>query len=603
MVNHVVKKGAVVGILVLFIAMALTVSSSHIPTGNLSTITREHKSLSNPQDNLPYSVMNNFELTPDSELSPKPAVLEDVPSSFSWLNYSGADWTTPARDQGGCGSCWAFGAMSALESRINIAWNAPDLDVDLSEQYILSCLPLAGSCNGGNSFSAYRLIILDGPTGNNCNGIITENCLPYQADDTVACSDKSPDWRSHLLPLATCGCWNPHYPDDIDAIKSQIVNDGPVVTYFEATSDFMNWGGTHHSPTDYYPYAPATGSNHAVAIVGYKDDPLIGNGGYWIVKNSWGTWWGYDGFFNIEYGSLNIDSTQITWATYNPAPIAAFSSTPVDPSVGDTLHFTEASSPLLGSILSWSWDFGDSTTSVERNPLHVFSANGTYDVTLTVTDSTGHTGSLTRHVYVGDDVPPTTTPWLSGLQGKNGWFTGNSVIIHFRASDSFSGANYTMYNLDGSGYQFYDGPITVYGAGNQGKHTLKYYSVDNVGNVEDERSVDFYIDNEAPSLSLQKPQDGKTYLLNFGFLGHGGTTTVIGPLRAVAKASDSGSGIDRVEFFLNGELARIDTIVPYALWINRLPSNTDVVLSVTAYDQVGFSTTVSTHFTFISLIK
>jgi C1A family cysteine protease len=603
MANHLVKKGVAIGILVLFVVMALTVSSAHIQTGNI--LVRNHQptrvqgAISDTQEYLPYSVMNHLELTPESELTPKPAVLQDIPSSFSWLNYSGYDWTTPARNQGGCGSCWAFGAVSALESRINIAWGTPNLDVDLSEQYILSCLPAAGSCNGGNSFAAYKFIISEGPTGNYCNGIITESCLPYEADDTIPCSQKSPDWRSHLLPLTDCGCWNPHYPDDVNVIKSQIVNEGPVVTYFEATGDFMQWGSTHHNPTDYYPYVPSTSSNHAVAIVGYKDDPLISHGGYWIVKNSWGTGWGYNGFFNIEYGSLNIDNVQITWATYNPAPIVAFSSVPTDPSVGDTLHFTEASSPLLGTLLSWSWDLGDTATSQDRNPVHSYAANGTYNVTLTVTDSTGHSGSLTRKVFVGDDVPPTTISRLSGVPGGNGWFVGNSVIIHFIATDTFSGANYTMYNLDETGYVIYDGPIIMHANGNQGKHTIKYYSVDNVGNVEKEQSLTFGIDSEPPQLMIEKPKDGRVYVLNIGFPGHGGTTMIVGPLRSVVKATDSGSGIDRVEFFLNGDLVRIDTIPPYTLGINRLPTNADMVLLATAYDQAGWTTTVTTHFTFI----
>jgi C1A family cysteine protease len=604
MANHLVKKGVVVGVLVLFVVMALTVSSNHVEKGNILIQNHQPASVlgavSDLQGYLPYSVMNHLELTPESELTPKPAVLQDIPSSFSWLNDSGYDWTTPARNQGGCGSCWAFGAVSALESRINIAWNTPDLDVDLSEQYILSCLPASGSCDGGNSYAAYKLILSEGATGNHCNGIITESCLPYEADDTVPCAQKSPDWRSHLLPLRGCGCWNPHYPNDEDAIKSQIVNEGPVVTYFYASGDFMQWGSTHHSPNDYYHYVSSNSSNHAVAIVGYKDDPLIGHGGYWIVKNSWGTGWGYNGFFNIEYGSLNIDNVQITWATYNPAPIAAFSSTPVDLVIGDSVHFTDASTPLLGTLLSWSWDFGDMNTSQDRNPVHSYTANGTYNVTLAVTDSTGHIGSLIRKVFVGDDAPPITTSLLSGLPGDKGWFIGNSVIIHLTGVDTFSGTNYTMYNLDGTGYVSYNGPIIVHATGNQGKHTLLYYSVDNVGNTEQEKSKTFGIDSEAPQLTIEKPKDGWVYVLNIGLPGHG-ETTIVGPLRSIVKATDTGSGIDRVEFHLNGELVRIDTIPPYSLGISRLPNNTDVLFVVTAYDQAGRMTTVTTHFTFISL--
>ena len=606
MANHLLKKGVVIGVLFLFTVMALTVTSSKIETGT----TVLHKNvLESTGDNSfenngypPRYVMDHFDLTPFDELSPKPLVRHDLPSSFSWLNYSGHDWTTPARDQGWCGSCWAFGAVSALESRINIAWNAPDLDVDLSEQYILSCLPAAGSCAGGNSYTAYKLIRSEGATGNHCNGIITEDCLPYEADDTVPCSQKCPDWRSHLLPITGCGCWNPHYPDDVAAIKSQVINEGPVVTYFYASGDFIQWGNTHHSPNDYYSYVPSTSSNHAVTIVGYKDDPSVGHGGYWIVKNSWGTGWGYNGFFNIEYGSLNIDNVQITWATYNATPIVAYSSTPVNPGVGDAVHFTDASSPLLGTLISWSWDFGDMNTSQERNPMHSYRVNGTNNVTLTVTDSTGHVGSLTRKVFVGDDAPPITTPLLSGLRGDNGWFTGNSVIIHLTAADPFSGTNYTMYNLDGTGYVPYHGPIIVHGANQQGEHTLLYYSVDNVGNKENEKNQTFGIDSEAPMLTIVKPKDRTVYVLNIPLPGRAEMTTIVGPLCSIVKATDNNSGIDWVEFYVNGELVRIDTIVPYSLVISRLPKTDDVLFTVKARDFAGLSTTVTTHFKFIGVL-
>jgi len=58
--------------------------------------------------------------------------------------------------------------------------------------------------------------------------------------------------------------------------------------------------------------------NHVVIIVGWKDDPSIQNGGYWICKNSWGTEPGYDGFFNIVYGSLNIDRIGNGFVVYDP---------------------------------------------------------------------------------------------------------------------------------------------------------------------------------------------------------------------------------------------------------------------------------------------
>ena len=67
---------------------------------------------------------------------------------WDWRDVEGIDWTTPIRDQiqDACGSCWAFGALGGLEANYKRWMNNPELHVDLSEQYILSCSP--GSCNG-----------------------------------------------------------------------------------------------------------------------------------------------------------------------------------------------------------------------------------------------------------------------------------------------------------------------------------------------------------------------------------------------------------------------------------------------------------------------
>ncbi|GAF84466.1 unnamed protein product, partial [marine sediment metagenome] len=64
-----------------------------------------------------------------------------APPSFDWRNYSGQDWMTPVKNQGSCGSCWAFSAVGVVEAVYNIATDDPDLDLDLSEEYLVSdCL-------------------------------------------------------------------------------------------------------------------------------------------------------------------------------------------------------------------------------------------------------------------------------------------------------------------------------------------------------------------------------------------------------------------------------------------------------------------------------
>jgi len=239
---------------------------------------------------------------------------------FSWRDHLGGDWTTPAKSQGNCGSCWAFAAIGALEAVINIKHGEPDMDMDLSEQYILSCLSKAGNCSGGTVYMTYEYIRSKGADGNYVNGIIPEHCFPYQASDTIPCSSKCADWETWLIPISGCGYLYPSLPSDRDAVKRLLREKGPLATYANFTSHFADWMREHKYPHDYYPYpGPVAAVNHAVVIVGYKDDPSIGNGGYWIVKNSWGPNFGYGGFCNVEYGSLRL-AEFVAYVEYEPEP-------------------------------------------------------------------------------------------------------------------------------------------------------------------------------------------------------------------------------------------------------------------------------------------
>ena len=438
---------------------------------------------------------------PDPELT---VAAEDLPSYFSWKSFGG-DWTTPAKDQENCGSCWAFGALGGMEAAINIAKGDPDFDVDLSEQYILACLSAAGSCSGGwmSEAIAYIESTDAGSTGNGINGCPLESCLPYQAVDYIPCDDKCPDWDYYTTPpeednvlfqVADYGVTaiNPTDPDDWDLLKSWVYTYGPIVVDIYASSGWSSFGWSNHNPTDVYEGTETgTWTNHAQVLCGWVDDSSVHNGGYWILKNSWGTGFGYGGFLNVAYGCLMVGDRDVTWVTTTDWPqaeppnpdypikhvYAGWDATPEYPKCGDEIEFHDQSQ---GPVVLWEWDFnGDGVIdSTDKNPEWIYNEEGEHSVYLKVWASSGLNSELTRNVQVKELWPPVAV-------SEPSYYGGEDNVVYFEGRFSYDvDGNIVSYawDFDGDGTVDSTEPYDHYSYPDQnGEHTATLTVTDNEG--------------------------------------------------------------------------------------------------------------------------
>jgi len=218
-----------------------------------------------------------------------------LPMSFDWRYAEG---TTPVANQGSCGSCWAFAPTGQLESHVRIYDNRIE---NLSEQAVLSCNTNGGGCDGGPLYAAYNVF--------ENHGAVSETCMVYEADDTVPCTQDECDVIARITSYGLIAA-------DINTIKTSVYNYGPVATTMWVVDNFMDYvDGCYQTNV-----TCGTGDPHAVLIVGW-DDNMCGGEGAWIVKNSWGPYWGVDGYFYIKYGAGCIAQSGNYQISYEPTPV------------------------------------------------------------------------------------------------------------------------------------------------------------------------------------------------------------------------------------------------------------------------------------------
>lgn len=213
--------------------------------------------------------------TADSELS------TGTPSaSLGLVDWSGK-YTTAVKDQGYCGSCWAFSATEQIESdamrTLGKTWT-------LSPEQITQCATSCYGCGGGWTESAYDYVKKTG-------GLETDSDYPYTSYYGVTGTCKS----SSSKYVVTVNSYTTVRGES--AMASYVQSTGPLSVCLDA-NNFNSYTGGIMSVC-------GKSVDHCVQAVGVD----TGVNGYWKVRNSWGTSWGEDGYIRLSYGSNTCDIT------------------------------------------------------------------------------------------------------------------------------------------------------------------------------------------------------------------------------------------------------------------------------------------------------
>lgn len=230
-----------------------------------------------------------------------------LPKNWNWQDIEDGKFLTPIKNQGTCGSCWAFSAVSVIESRYAIDNNVTA--TPLSVEQVLSCsapldhltskfLGMAASskgCDGGMPFLAFEYMSRVAPNGIACDAeypyVMATQVLETQCQ-SVATSKVTVRWQngvSDYVPIAS----------QSEEALMRAVYHGPVSSNMDAEgAGFRNYGGGIYDAKDCK--SDGKDVNHAVVIVGYGETEQGDK--YWVVRNTWGTMWGENGYIRIRRG-------------------------------------------------------------------------------------------------------------------------------------------------------------------------------------------------------------------------------------------------------------------------------------------------------------
>lgn len=259
----------------------------------------------------------------DSGLEDNESAKDALDTPIFWGNHNGRNYMTWIKNQHipvYCGSCWAQAATSVISDRLNIMNINQGQSFPrhiLSVQSMINCI-MGGTCLGGDSGLAFEKAKNWKIPTDTCRVYESQNPSQFACDGKSRCYNSSKDntWSLDDFNGVTVEEWERIRGPD--AIKTALL-DGPIVCSFEVTDDFENYKADPEKIIVFTQKKKNFEVNHAVSVVGWgKDD----DGDYWIVRNSWGVEYGYDGLFYFRAGNiLGMEAacqvpTKITFKTW-----------------------------------------------------------------------------------------------------------------------------------------------------------------------------------------------------------------------------------------------------------------------------------------------